>query len=199
MAQESMVNGIPVDKLTSVIDVLKGNKEAAQFTFRAKNRWAGGAAAFTSIQDFSAAGQEDISRPYPFVMEAGEPEVLLGIDNAPNATEALLHALACCLNASFIFHAAARGVTVQELELDMEGDLDIRGFLGIDDKVRNGYNQIRVLFKVKADASEEQVRELVQLAQKRSPVFDIVTHEVPVNASMELVGAGTEHPVQASI
>lgn len=187
LIEESMINGIDVYRLWDAVDNLKENEEKAQFTFRVRNRWAGGAAAFTSIQDFSAGGKEDKSRPAPFVMESGEPDVLLGFDNAPNATEALLHALACCLNASFIYHAAAKNITVRELELNMEGDLDVRGFLGLDENIRNGYSQIRVNFRVKADASEEQVRELVELAQKRSPVFDIVTHETPVVANVEIV------------
>ena len=83
----------------------------------------------------------------------------------------MLHALAGCLTTSLVYHAAAQGIRVDEVESQLEGDIDLQGFLGLKEGVRNGYERLRVTFKVKADASEEKIRELCDLAQRRSPVF----------------------------
>jgi uncharacterized OsmC-like protein len=97
-----------------------------------------------------------------------------------------LHALAGCLTTSLVYHAAAQGIRIDAVESKFEGDLDLRGFLGMDEDVRNGYENIRVTFKIKSDAPEEKLKELCELAQKRSPVFDIVTNRVPVNVQLKL-------------
>ena len=102
-----------------------------------------------------------------------------------NPTEFLLHALAGCLTTSLVYHAAAQGIEIEEVESQFEGDLDLRGFLGLSDRVRNGYENIRVTFKITADAPEEKLQELCQLAQKRSPVFDIVSNPVPISVRLE--------------
>ena len=114
------------------------------------------------------------------MLDADEPEVLLGHDRGPNATEAALYALGSCLSATFMLYASNRGIKVRELEIDLEGALDVRGILGISDSLRNGFQTINVTFRVEADATPEQIAELVELAQQRSPVFDIVTHATPV-------------------
>ncbi len=188
MTEYNLVNGIDVDAMEDAVELVRENPPAGQFTFRARNRWSYGAHCCTTIQDFTAGGHEDATRPKPFVMEADEPTILLGEDNAANATEAVLHALASCLNASFVYQAAARGITVEHLELELEGKLDIRGFLGIDESVRNGYQNVHATFRVIADASDEQIRELCEMAQRRSPVFDIVSHGVPVSVGVEVLG-----------
>lgn len=193
MQEMRVVNGVNVSKLIESRDAIKRNSNMAQFVFKSKSRWAGGGRCFTTIQDFSAGGREDTSRPRPFVLEADEPNVLLGEDNGPNATEAVLYALASCLNTSLIFHASAQGIKIEELEIHLEGNLDVRGFLGLSEDVRNGYQGIKILFKVKADASDEKIRELCELAQQRSPVYDIVSHGVPMTAHHESI------PVEAEI
>lgn len=188
MAVERTVNGIDLERLVDTRKALKDNPEAAQVVFRAKNRWDEGTHCCTTVHDFTIAGKEDKSRPKPFVLEAGEPNALLGENEAPNATEALLFALSSCLNTTFILHATAQGVKIDQLEIDLEGNIDLRGFLGIDENVRNGYQDIQVTFKVKSDAPEEKIRELCKMAQERSPVFDIVSNPVPVSAKVELNG-----------
>lgn len=197
MAQ--IVNGIDVDELKTAMGAVKENSTVGEFRFRAKHRWAGGTHAFTTIQDFEAGGQEDTSRPLPFVLEADEPDVLLGTDFGPNATEAVLHALCSCLSATFIFNASARNVEIEQLELEIEGSLDVRGFMGLAEDVRNGYESINVVFNVKSDASQEQIQELVELAQRRSPVFDIVTHETPVHVRARKVETLPAEPARASM
>jgi uncharacterized OsmC-like protein len=173
-------NGINVDQLFGTLDAIKGQPSLGTFQFRATNRWLGGAHNRSTIRDFYGAGQEDGSRAEPFIADAGEPAVLLGTDTGPNPAEFLLHALAACLTTSIVYVAAARGVELESVESVLEGDLDVRGALGIDDSVPNGFERIRVTFKVKAAASEEKIREVVERAKARSVVFDSVTRGVPV-------------------
>lgn len=182
--RQKMVNGLDVMRLHDTIKLLRENPELAKFKFRAHNKWVEGAHLENAIYDFYGAGQE-MTHTQKFVMHGDEPDILIGTDYGPNATESLLAALASCLNATLIYHASARGIQVEGLELEMEGDIDLRGFLGIDESVRNGFQNIRVKCKVKADASDEKIDELCRLAQKYSPVFDGVTHETPVQVTSE--------------
>jgi uncharacterized OsmC-like protein len=167
------------------VDTVKKTASIAKFRFRADSIWVDGGHNRTSIRNFYGAGGEDTSRKTPFILDADEPKVLLGTDRGADPVEYVLTALAGCLTTSLVYHAAARGIAIHEVESHLEGDLDLRGFLGISDEVRNGYENIRVSFKIKADASEKQLQELVQLAQQRSPVFDIVSHPVPVSVGLE--------------
>jgi len=180
------INGVNVDQLFSTISAIKENPGLAKFKFRANNQWINGGRNRTNIKDFYGAGQEDTTRKLTFVFDNDEPEVLLGQDNSANPTEFVLHALAGCLTTSLVYHAAAQGVKIDAVESEFEGDLDLRGFLGMSEYVRNGYENIRVTFKIKSDAPEEKLKELCELAQKRSPVFDIVTNGVPVNVQLAI-------------
>lgn len=93
--------------------------------------------------------------------------------------------MAGCLTTSLVYHAAAKGIKVDEIESTLEGDLDLHGFLGLDESIRNGYDSIQVKFKIKSDAPDEKLEELVQLAKNRSPVCDIISHPTPVNVSLD--------------
>ena len=179
------INGVDVDQLFSTIDAIKETPGLAKFEFRANNRWINGGHNRTSVKDFYGAGREDASRKQTFVFDNDEPVVLLGEDNGANPVEFVLHALAGCLTTSLVYHAAAQGIKIDAVESTFEGDLDLRGFLGMNEDVRNGYEGIRVTFKIKADAPEEKLKELCELAQKRSPVFDIVTNRVPVKVQLK--------------
>jgi len=185
MAEQKIVNGVNVDQLFETINMIKDKPDGAKFRFRASNKWVNGGHNRTSIKDFYGAGQEDTSRTKPFVLDADEPPVLLGTDQGANPVEHVLTALAGCLTTSLIYHAAAQGIKIDEVESRFDGDLDLRGFLSMSENVRNGYENIRVTFKIKADAPKEKLEELVKLAQKRSPVFDIVSNPVPVSVGLE--------------
>jgi len=177
-------NGVDTDQLYGTLDAVKADPELATFRFRVRNRWIAGAHNRSTIRDFYAAKQEDTSRDAEFVLDAGEPAILLGSDTGPNPAEYLLHALAACLTTSLVYVAAARGVRLTEVESTLEGDMDVRGALGIDDEYRNGFERIRVSFAVKGDAPEEKLREVVARAERRSAVFDMVTNGVPVTVDV---------------
>ena len=178
-------NGVDTGQMYGTLDAIKAEPTLGVFQFRAHNHWIDGAHNRTTIQGFYGAGQEDASRALPFTIDAGEPAVLLGSDTGANPAEHLLHALAACLTTSLVYVAAARKVRLTEVESTLEGDMDVRGALGLSDEVRNGFSKIRVSFKVKGDAPEEKLREVVKRAQQRSAVFDIVSNGVPVEVNVE--------------
>jgi uncharacterized OsmC-like protein len=181
---KKIVNGVSVTQLFGTINAITENPAISKFNFRAKGRWINGGHNQTTINDFDGACQTH-TRSQPFVFDKDEPPVLLGPDQGANPVEYALAALNGCLTTSLIYHAAAQGVKIDEVESTLSGDLDLQGFLGMSEKVRNGYEKIRVNFKVKSDAPREKIRELVDLAQKRSPVFDIVSHPTPIEVSLQ--------------
>ncbi len=174
-------NGVNVDQLVDTISAVQGNPALAKFEFRAKNNWIEGGHCVTSIKDYYGVGEEHPTRESDFTMEADHVEVLLGKDKAPNPAEIVLHALGSCLTGAMVYHAAANGIEIEGMSSKLEGDVDLHGFLGLDPEVRKGYNGITVKFKVKSDASEEQLRALSQF----SPVFDMLTNPTPVTIEFE--------------
>jgi len=182
---KNIVNGVSIDKLFGIMDAIKTNSDIAKFNFRAKGKWISGAHSQTIIKDFYGAGQTH-SRKETFVLEKDEPSVLLGTDAGANPGEYALAALNGCLTSALVYHAAAKGIQIDEIETTLDGDVDLLGFLGIDESVRNGYNRINVAFKIKADnATDEQLNELVRLAQKRSPIFDNISNPTPIEVNVE--------------
>ena len=181
---ETIRNGVDTGVMFATLDAIKAQPELGKFQFRARNRWIHGAHNRTTIKDFYAAGQDDASRAQAFTIDAGEPAILLGKDTGANPAEHLLHALAACLTTSLVYVAAARGVKLTEVESTLEGDMDVQGALGLNDDYRNGFEQIRVSFKVAGEATPEKLREVVLRAQQRSAVFDMVTNGVPVSVDV---------------
>lgn len=178
------VNGVNVEQLVQTVNLIKDKPEIAKFTFRAKNEWINGGHSKTTIKGFYGAGQEDTSRKQDFVLEGDEPPILLGENHGPNAVEVVLHALASCMAVGFVYNAAAKGITVESLEFDLEGDIDLHGFLGLSDNIRPGYQNIKVNYKVKADAPREKLEELCEYVQKTSPVLDIIKNPVSVSVNL---------------
>src|SRR5215467_10879003 len=165
----STVNGVDVERLAGTIDHVTANPALARFQFRARNHWIDGGLSRTTIKDFHGAGQEDATRTQSFTVHADEPPVLLGENRAPNTAEYVLHALAACLSGTIVYHAAARGIALDGVETTIEGDLDLRGFLGLDSDVRPGYERIRVTIAVTGDFDDDQLAELATLT-RYSPV-----------------------------
>jgi uncharacterized OsmC-like protein len=179
-----MRNGIDTAQVYGTLDALKAQPELARFEFRATNRWINGPHSRTSIHGFWGAGQEDSSREEPFEVDASEPPVLFGNNEAPNPAEYVLHALAGCLTLTIVNVAAARKVELHEVSSTLVGVLDARGATGIDDSYRNGFERIRVSFTVKGDAPREKLEEIVERAKARSVVYDIVTNPIPVELEL---------------
>src|SRR5215475_1166751 len=174
-----IVNGVDIDRLAGTIEHITAEPTLAQFQFRARNQWIDGGHNRTAIKGFYGAGHEDTSRTEPFVLDSDEPPILLGENRGPNAGEYLLQALAACLTGTIVYHAAARGIVLEGLECTVEGDADLQGFLGLDETVRPGFQQIRVAFKATGDFDDDELAELARLA-RYSPVRDTVSNPVPV-------------------
>src|SRR5262249_3618872 len=156
----------------------KATPEIAKFQFRATNRWISGTHNQTTIEGFYGAMQE-MAHQRAFTYDADHPAVLVGTDNAPTPAEFVLHALAACLTAGLANIAAARGVNLTEVESTVEGDIDLLGILGLSNEVRNGYQGIKVSFKLRGD-EPEKLRKVVEQSRQRSAVYDVVTNGVPV-------------------
>ena len=181
--QPKPLNGVDTPTLFATIDAVAGAPDLASFQFRASNRWQKGTQRRTRIETFSGAGGEhthtgDVEFP------ADHPKVLVGEDKAPTPVEFLLHAIASCLTAGIANIASARGVTLTEVQSDVEGDIDLRGILGLSNEVRNGYQHIRVNFTIKGDAPPEKLRAIVEQSRARSAVYDVLTNGVPVTVSV---------------
>jgi uncharacterized OsmC-like protein len=184
ISMEQNVNGVNVGELFKTIDAIKENPDIAKFKFRATNKWIDGTHCRATVKDFYGALKEDDSRP-SVNYDMDEPPVLLGNNDGRNPVEYLLVALSGCLTTSLIAHASAKGIEVKGVQSRYEGDIDLRGFLGISEEVPVGYQEIRVYFKVDADVSEEQKEELVRMAQKYSPVFNTITKSAPVSVQLD--------------
>lgn len=177
-----MMNGVDVDKLFETIDAIKASPVIARFRFRLENEWHGCGHNRSTVKSFHGAC-EDIEHNQPFVLDADEPPILLGMDKGPNPVEYLLKALASCVTTAMVYHAAAKGIKIEELEATVSGDIDMQGFLGLRDDVRNGYQNITMNYRIKADASDEELEQIVKLGPTFSPVFDSVTKGVPVQVT----------------
>ena len=178
---QSRPNGVDVQQLLSTIDAVKGDPALAEFEFRARTEWRSGAHVQTQIQGFSGVKQEDRSRAQPFVLEGDEPPVLLGSNQGPNAVELLLAGLTACLSVGIAYNAAARGIVIEAMTLDVTGDIDLRGFLGIPESVRAGCHDIHIACHIKSPASDQVIADLLDHVQNTSPVTDMVRHPTPVH------------------
>jgi uncharacterized OsmC-like protein len=179
--QTKKLNGVNVTALFETIEAVKGNAAIAKFNFRASNTWLGGEKNRSTIKEFSGALTEHRAGGKSFVVDNGEAEVLLGEDKAPNPVEWLLHALIGCMTTTTAYHAAARNIAVEAIDSNLEGDLDLRGFLGLSEEVRKGYSAIRVRMRVKTKASAATIKALTAM----SPVFDTVSRSVSVSVEVE--------------
>lgn len=175
------VNGIDVTVLKETVGAIQADPELGTCRFRASNKWVDGNHNCTTITGFYGAKQDFVHKQ-PFELHADEPPILAGNDEGANPVEHLLNALAGCVTTSMVAHAAVKGIHIEELESKLEGDIDLRGFLGLDPTVPKGYTNIRVTFRVKTDA--ENLAKLRKLAEF-SPVYNTLIHGTKVDVQVE--------------
>jgi uncharacterized OsmC-like protein len=176
-------NGVDTPTLFATINAVGEQPDLATFQFRAVNRWQQGTHSQTRIEKFSGAGGEQ-SHKNEFVFDADHPEVLVGRDQGATPVEFLLAGLASCLTAGIGNIASARGVTLYDVESSVEGDINMLGLLGLSDDVRNGYQGIRVHFKISGDAPAEKLQQIVEQSRRRSAVYDVLTNGTPVDITV---------------
>jgi uncharacterized OsmC-like protein len=183
MATTTIRNGVDVDRLVHTINAIEGDPAVAGFTFRSTTTWQQGGASTTEISSFTHTDQET-PHARTHVLRGDEPDVLLGSDTGPNAVELVLAALGCCYSVGFA-NAAALGYELEALSFDIQGDLDLRNFVGIQHGPRPGFTTIRVHASAKArNATAEQLDELCRYVQQTSPVGDIISNRVPIEVSL---------------
>src|SRR5271154_1545782 len=176
-------NGVNVQALLDAREVLKGAPEAAQFTWRASSKWQTGVHSEITVQNFFGLGEEHDHKAES-VFQADHPEIFAATDNGITPIEYLLVGLASCLTAGVASVAENRGIQLRSVEATVEGNHDIRGILGVDSDVRNGFSDIKVTFTIDADASKQEIEALVAQSQKRSAVFDALTN--PTSVTVEV-------------
>jgi uncharacterized OsmC-like protein len=181
------LNGLDLEQMTDTIALLRRQPPLARFEFRATNRWVAGGENRSRIKEFYGAGGEDTSRSTHWEFVNGEPPVLLGGNEGANPVEFLLHALAGCVTTTTVLHAAARGIAIRRLATELEGDLDLQGFLGLDPSAAVAYEHIRIRMDIEADCSDEALDALLVAVRDHSPVFNTIARPVPV--TVERVGA----------
>lgn len=176
-------NGVNVQALLDAREALSGAPEAAQFTWRASSTWRNGVHSETTIQNYFGLGEEQ-SHKAETRFDADHPDVFAATDNGITPIEYLLVGLASCLTAGVASVAQNRGIQLRSVEATVEGNHDIRGILGADSDVRNGFNDITVTFDIDADASQEEIEAVVAQSQKRSAVFDALTNPTEVTVAV---------------
>src|SRR5215203_4110239 len=183
MAQATVNNGVNVEALLAAREALKSAPEAAKFKWRASCKWQNGTHSQTSIEGFHGLGAEQKHKTR-FSFDADHPEIFASEDLGATPIEYVLVGLASCLTAGVAAVAQNRGIQLRSVEAKLEGSMDIRGILGIDSDVRNGYDGIKVTFTIDADATKQEIEALVAQSQKRSAVYDVITN--PVNVTVEV-------------
>jgi uncharacterized OsmC-like protein len=174
------MNGLDTAAMTATVKAIQQDPGLARFQFRATNRWIDGGENRSRIKEFYGAGQEDSSRTAAWEFINGEPPVLLGANEGANPVEFLLHALAGCVTTTTVLHATARGITIRRMRTELEGDIDLQGFLALDPDVPPGYEAIRIRMEIEADCSDTELEELLSFAREHSPVCNTVCRPVPV-------------------
>ena len=178
-------NGVDTAQMYGTLDAIKADPRSASFQFRVHNHWIDGAHNRSTIQGFYGAGQEDsLARAGVHASTPASRPCCSAPTPAPNPAEHLLHALAACLTTTLVYVAAARKVRLTEVESTLEGDMDVRGALGLSDEVRNGFTRDPRELQGQGRRADEKLREIVERAQARSVVFDMVTNGVPVEVGV---------------
>jgi uncharacterized OsmC-like protein len=176
-------NGVNVEALLGARGALIEAPQAAQFQWRATSEWLRGTHSRSSVEGFFGLGEEQRHRT-KHTFEADHPEIFASEDNAITPVEYVLVALASCLTAGIAAVAQNREIQLRSVSATLEGGMDVRGILGADSDVRNGFNDIKVTYTIDADASPDDIRALVAQSQKRSAVFDVITN--PTNVTVEV-------------
>ena len=176
-------NGVNVEALLGARTALADAPEAANFTWRATCKWQNGTHSRSVVEGFFGLGAEQKHRSV-YTFDADHPEVFASEDNGATRVEIVLVALASCLTAGVAAVAQNREIQLRSVSATVEAGMDIRGILGMDSDVRNGFSDIKVKYEIDADASRDDIKALVAQSQKRSAVYDIITN--PTNVSVEV-------------
>lgn len=178
----SVTNGVDVTQLEQAIEAIGDDPDNGRFTFRAETEWTEALQCETKIDDFDHAGERIYSRE--FTIAGDEPEQILGQRTAPNAVELLLAAIGSCLSVGYAANAAAMGIELESLRFELEGDVDLRGFLGLSENVRPGYSTVTCTAHVESDATADELNALRERVESTSPLLDTVMNAVQIKTDV---------------
>jgi uncharacterized OsmC-like protein len=180
---KSRVNGLDLNALGEVVDAIEKDAAQAKVSFDVTTRWTGQTRSETTVDGFTLAG-ERIHRSHKIV--ADEPNELLGSDGAPNPQELLMAAVNACMTVGYVAGAATKGITLNALEIRTSGNLDLRGFLGLDDKVPAGYEALNYEVLIKGNGTPEQFEEIHQTVMKTSPNYFNLNRPIRLNGKLKV-------------
>ncbi|GAA1628795.1 OsmC family protein [Georgenia ruanii] len=179
------INGFDAQALRATIEAVTENRQLGHVTFAVHGEWRGGLSMRATTGALVQGGSSDQTRLGKYVMESDEPTALLGTDTAVSPAEYVLQALAGCYTVTLVANAAARGIELKSYRLDLEADFDLSGFLGVDHSVSPGVQGVRVRVELDAPGvSRDQLVELVELVEQRSPIRDTLVRGVPVTTEL---------------
>lgn len=179
------VNGIDVDALAEVVRAIEADPAKGMVAFRVASTWQGQTRSKTAVESYTLGGQ---TIPRRFTMDVDEPLELLGTNTAANPQEMLMAALNACVMVGYVAGAAIRGIRLESVEIETSGELDLRGFLGLDDNVKPGYETVQYTVRIKGDGTPEQFQEIHETVMKTSPNYFNVSRPVAIDAKLEVVG-----------
>ncbi|MCH8037757.1 MAG: OsmC family protein [Proteobacteria bacterium] len=182
-SETTVDNGVNVQALLDAREALTAAPEGAKFEWRATCEWKNGTHSYSTVEGYFGLGEEQKHRTV-FTFDADHPETFASQDNGAAPIEYVLVGLASCLTAGVAAIAQHRGIQLRSVSATIEGGMDIQGILGIDSDVRNGFDGVKVTFKIDADATPDEIKALVAQSQKRSAVYDIVAN--PTNITVEV-------------
>lgn len=177
------VNGIDVDALRAIIEDIKNEPAKGIVEFRVKTGWRGQASSEASVEAYKLGGREIKRR---FSIRVDEPIELLGENTGPNPQELLMAGLNACICVGYVAGAAVHGITLSKLEIETKGQLDLRGFLGIDPAVKPGYESIQYVVRIAGNGTPEQFREIHENVMKTSPNYFNLSRPVRLDARLEV-------------
>lgn len=180
-----MINGVDTEALAATLEAVREEPGLAHVTFGLESNWIDGCHQKAETTDLLQNGEIVQSRTARYVLESDEPAALLGTDNAASPGEYVLQALAGCYAVTFAANAAARNIELDTLRLEMHTDFDLHGFLGLDDKVRPGAQEVRVdVYATSKTSSQDELRELTKVVEQRSPIRDTLANSVSVKTTL---------------
>ena len=176
------VNGIDIAALKGAIAQVEANPDAGQTRWTVKSRWQGGTRTDHFVDGFGMGGQK-VDRQ--FQIQIDEPCELCGSNQYANPQEYLLAATNACMMVGYATVAAVMGVTLSKLELEITGDIDLRGFLDIDPSVARGYERLHYTVRLAGDGTQKQFEKMHEVVQRTSPNYYNIAN--PIELTSDLV------------
>ncbi len=182
-ATKPKINGIDLERLGEIVEGIEKDTSEARLGFKVLTRWTGGTRCESSV-DQLVFGNETFPRQHKIV--ADEPTELGGGDTAANPQELLMAAFNACITVGYVAGAAMKGITLDSLEIETQGELDLRGFFGMSDAVAPGYETISYEVRIKGDGTPEEFEEIHQAVMKTSPNYFNMSRPIKMDGTLSV-------------